>query len=249
MSRQSLLLALLAWALIAFMVLSLTSVGQQASVSNAPKGAVVVLMYHHVDDHAHSPNVVSPSALESHILAVLDAGYDIMSLAELSQWLDRPDLEVSGVVFTFDDGYESFYHYAFPLLKKYGVPASCFPIVSSSEAALGSVSASANMYPHLTFQQMNEMVNTGVVELGSHSYDGHKYAPTQKGSRPSLVEPLVNEDNAAFVNTRHGAMTANVDRYALPRIAVRPEMTGADVVNMVASAMLEAIGEDSTDGM
>ena len=59
MSRQSLLLALLAWALIAFMVLSLTSVGQQASVSNAPKGAVVVLMYHHVDDHAHSPNVVS----------------------------------------------------------------------------------------------------------------------------------------------------------------------------------------------
>lgn len=44
-------------------------------------------------------------------------------------------------------------------------------------------------------------------------------------------------------------MTANVDRYALPRIAVRPEMTGADVVNMVASAMLEAIGEDSTDGM
>lgn len=292
-----LLLLVLAAGTLLFVAVSLAPTCQLVADSNVPVGAVAVLMYHHVDDGVQSANIVSPSTLESHIEAILRSGLEIISLAQLSQWLDQPDPSTSAVVLAFDDGYESFYHHVFQLLQRYQIPASCFLIVSSSEIASRSTSTDPSMYPHLTFDQLREMSNTGVVELGSHSYDGHKYVQTQRGSRPYLVEPLVGEAHADFIQrvsedlakskqviervtgtecryfsypygwttdvlkdvvrqcgfdlaftTRHGAIAASADRYSLPRIAVRPEMTGADLIEMVASAMLEALGEAPMHG-
>ncbi len=257
-----------------------------------PEGAVVVLMYHQVSDEVEAPTVVSSKLLEEHLRAILEAGLTVMSLSELSHWLDDPEVGGSGVVLTFDDGYDSFYHHVFPLTRRYGIPASCFLIVSSSEATADSDTGSTAVLGHLSHRQVREMSETGLIEFGSHSYDGHRYVETRGGSRPYLVEPLVDEDHAGFIErveadlnmsrqvlrsmtgteclyfsypygwvtsglrdqvsqcgfvlaltTKPGAVTHGMDRYQLPRMTIRPEMTGADLVEAIWTEMARAVRE------
>lgn len=262
-----------------------------AGSRSSERGAAVILMYHQVNDDIESPTVVGSQLLEDHIKAVLEAGLSIMSLSELSHWLDDPEASAFGVVLTFDDGYDSFYHEVFPLISRYGVPANCFLIVSSSEEPSDPEAGPTAVPGHLSRQQIREMSGTELVELGSHSYDGHKYVDTRGGRRPCLVEPLVDEDHAGFLErvktdlytsrqvlssmtgteclyfsypygwvtgalrdqvsqcgfdlaltTKPGAVVPGTDRYMLPRVTVRPEMTGADLVEVIRTEMARAAG-------
>jgi peptidoglycan/xylan/chitin deacetylase (PgdA/CDA1 family) len=62
------------------------------------------------------------------------------------------------VAITFDDGHVSAYQYAFPLLKKYGVPATCF-LYSDF---LGARDA-------LSWAQIREMQASGLIDFQGHS--------------------------------------------------------------------------------
>lgn len=266
------------------------AVGPMA-VSDVPKGAVVILMYHHVGDEIQSPNVVPADTLHEHIEAILLSRLRIISLSELCSWLEQPDDVLAGVVLTFDDGYDSFYYKVLPLLRRYQVPASCFLIVSSTVTP-----RDGTICGHITPEQLHELGQERLAELGSHSYDGHRYAETARGSRPVLVEPLVDEDHADFsrrvhtdlalskevlegltgrdcrffsypygwvtsalcdqvrqcgfdlaLTTKMGAVTALTDRYMLPRVTVRPEMTGSELVQVIKAEMLRALAGNTSD--
>jgi biofilm PGA synthesis lipoprotein PgaB len=266
------------------------AVGSMAD-SEVPRGAVVILMYHHVGDEIQSPNVVPASTLQEHIEAILLSGLRIISLSELHSWLQQPDDNLAGVVLTFDDGYDSFYYEVLPLLRRYQVSASCFLIVSSTVIPLRGTTRG-----HITPEQARELGQERLVELGSHSYDGHRYVETAKGSRPVLVEPLIDEDHADFtgrvcsdlvlskeilegltgqdcrffsypygwvtsalrdqvsqcgfdlaLTTRTGAVTALTDRFMLPRVTVRPDMTGSELVQVIEAEMSRALAGNKPD--
>ncbi len=80
------------------------------------------------------------------------------------------------VLLTFDDGYESNYVYAFPILKKYKMKANFSVVVRDSQRR--QVKPDGTPYQpdslrHMTFDEMREMVASGLVEIGSHSFDSH----------------------------------------------------------------------------
>jgi len=84
---------------------------------------------------------------------------DVISLERLGRWLSgREHLEKS-VVITFDDGLESDFTIAFPLLKRHGFSATFF-------VNPGTVDQEG----HLTLEQLQEMYRSG-MEIGSHGYD------------------------------------------------------------------------------
>jgi biofilm PGA synthesis lipoprotein PgaB len=83
----------------------------------------------------------------------------------------KAKLPPNAVVITFDDGYESFYTYAYPLLKKYNMPAVEFVITSWTD---GLVELSKDLNS-LNPDEIREMYKSGLIDIQSHSHKGHDY--------------------------------------------------------------------------
>ena len=94
-----------------------------------------VLAYHKVSPDPHpffEPD--HPKAFEQH-MRFLSRCYRVMPLVELVERNRRGDIPHRAVAITFDDGYRDNYEYAFPILKKYGIPATPTVDVTELKAA------------------------------------------------------------------------------------------------------------------
>lgn len=122
-----------------------------------------ILMYHHIDhDPTHRSGwlSVTPENLDKQIGYLITQGYRFVTLNTAYNFFQTasttpPD---KTLVLTFDDGYRSFYTGAYPLLKKYHVPATVFVITQDIDKR-GNV----------TWAMMKEMVASGLVEIGGHT--------------------------------------------------------------------------------
>ena len=128
-----------------------------------------VLTFHALDGHA---SVISCTPdVFGHGLARLHArGYRTVPLTQavacLHQGEPFPD---RAFVLTFDDGFQTTYTRAFPLLQRYGMSATVF--VTTGEAALGPSTARFPVFegrPMLSPFEMREMQRSG-IEFGAHT--------------------------------------------------------------------------------
>jgi peptidoglycan/xylan/chitin deacetylase (PgdA/CDA1 family) len=91
---------------------------------------LAILCYHGVsldDEHEWDPRFyVSPAVLERRLQTLRDGGYSVLPLGEALRRLYERTLPPKSVAITFDDGCFDFYHGAYPLLKKYGFPATVY---------------------------------------------------------------------------------------------------------------------------
>lgn len=146
------------------------------------KNKVLVLMYHHIDEK-ESAITISPKKFKQHIQALLDNHYNIIPMERFIHFLrSETDVPPNAVVITFDDGYESFYKYAYPELKSRGLTATNFVIVSYIDKQPDP------SLPYLTWSEMNEMKQNG-FSFYSHTYNLHASVPNEKGIS---VAPLTN---------------------------------------------------------
>ncbi|MFC4769962.1 polysaccharide deacetylase family protein [Effusibacillus consociatus] len=146
---------------------------------------VIVLMYHHIDPN-ESGITISPERFKSHLDALQQKGYNVISIEQYQQFLKtRAAIPPNAVVLTFDDGYESFYTHAFPELKKRSLPATNFIVVKSTDVV------NPNILPHLSWDQMREMKKHG-ISFYNHTYDQHRVGQTSKTGEknPLLANPL-----------------------------------------------------------
>jgi len=97
-------------------------------------GKALILMYHRVIPRSEVASTfvqpgmfVTPETFDRH-LRFLTAHFDVVSFAELlTRWRDGAwDPRARYCTITFDDGWLDNYQYAFPLLRKYGAPATIF---------------------------------------------------------------------------------------------------------------------------
>ncbi|MEJ2722054.1 MAG: polysaccharide deacetylase family protein [bacterium] len=93
---------------------------------------LLVVMYHELYDprlsglHNGSHDALpAVSHFESHLRAITNR-YRVVSLAEAVGEMRAGGLREHSVALTFDDGCASIYDVAYPLLRKYGVPATVF---------------------------------------------------------------------------------------------------------------------------
>ena len=128
-----------------------------------PRYVTPILMYHHIGRKEKTSSLsVSFENFRSQMSFLSRRNYNVISLAEFIQAKSgKVGLPRNTVVITFDDGYEDNYIYAFPVLKKYSLPATIFVIVDS----IGKEG-------YLNYTQLKEMASSGLITIGSHTLSG-----------------------------------------------------------------------------
>ena len=160
-----------------------------AFAENAGSG-FLVLNYHDIlEEEERVPPFdrigVNKLHLDQHFAWLKQNNYHVIGLQDL---LDAKtglkNLPPKAVMLTFDDGYQSFYSLAMPLLKKYHYPATL--------AVVGSWLEQPETYdgskPLMTVAQIREVMNSGLVEIASHTHDLHHSIPANpQGNMESAV--------------------------------------------------------------
>lgn len=161
---------------------------------------VPILMYHHLSEDVTNSEMVSPEQFEAQIRALSEAGYTGVSFDELQAYVLRgAPLPEKPVVITFDDGYESNYTLAYPILQKYGMKATIFAIgVSFGKDHYKNTDYAIT--PHFGAAEAAEMAASGLISIQSHTYDMHQWPLYESGSavRENIL-PLPGEGEEAYV--------------------------------------------------
>lgn len=104
-----------------------TGVSSLLGNSSWRRQRLLVLCYHGVsidDEHVWNPGLyLSPKVFESRLQTLRRHKMNILGFAEAVKRLQENDLPPRSVAITFDDGGHDFYASAFPLIRKYDLPA------------------------------------------------------------------------------------------------------------------------------
>jgi hypothetical protein len=88
---------------------------------------VTVLRYRRFSRHRTEPSVLTGPVFESQLAFLKRNGYHVVSVDQLLDFLEFKDqLPQKSVVITIDDSSDTVLDIAYPLLKKYGFPATLF---------------------------------------------------------------------------------------------------------------------------
>ena len=100
--------------------------GGRVSWKKRTRSSARIFYYHRVND-SQDPftEPISPQLFEAHI-RYLVRNYKVASMGEIMRHLAEGDSPEALVGITFDDGYADNYWHAFPILQRYGVPATIF---------------------------------------------------------------------------------------------------------------------------
>lgn len=180
------------WLLLAVMAVELCSLAVFRALRPAPpeSASVPVLMYHHVTEGAaENDSTITLARFREHMEALRAAGYEPVSFEALRRYVEAgSELPEKPVVITFDDGYESNYTLALPVLEEYGWPATIF-VIGVSMGKDTYKDTGEPMLPHFSPAQAEEMEAGGRITIASHGYDLHRVegldpAPVRIGALP-----------------------------------------------------------------
>lgn len=134
-----------------------------------------IFSYHEIAEKSEtldSTYAVSAASFEAQMKWLIDNGYHFIGIDDILNYRQHNQpLPGKAVLITFDDGYQSVYANAFPIIKKYQIPTVIALVGSWLQAAdkvdFGGYLIDRNKF--LSQKEIKEMVASGLVEIGSHS--------------------------------------------------------------------------------
>lgn len=159
------------------------------------RGNVTVITYHRLSPNpAHwNDYCISPQQFEQDIVSLKEAGYTFLKASQLST---AATVGKQIAVLTFDDGYDSDYRYALPILRKHGVCATFFVIGSM----LGQTE-------YMSVKQLKSLSESPYAEIGNHSYSLHSY---QKTTLEILYKGKKSDDTILADFKKNGAVLSKI---------------------------------------
>lgn len=160
-------------------------------------GKAIVLTYHHISDTTYGDITITPERFENDINMLKDKGFNVISLRSMIDAMSgngkMPD---NAVVITFDDGIESFYKYAYPVLQRYKMPAVNFLITCRDESYKPSDKDNNSLSP----DEISEMYSSGLIDFESHTHNSHEkvYINAELKMGPKLTNKIYDKDTRSF---------------------------------------------------
>ena len=169
-----------------------------------------ILMYHHMVEDGQSCNTwtITTGRFWEDLQWLRDNGYTWLLPSQLAEGGPLPE---KAVLITFDDGYASNYHLAFPILEEFQAKAVISLITRQIE----------EQHPDfLTWDMCREMAASGLVEFGSHTYDAHQEDPRGikhiSGESRSDYEARIFPDLQASIDQIQANLGTEVLFFAYP---------------------------------
>lgn len=172
---------------------------------------VAVLMYHHIHEQALSSATIKPALFASQLEALVNKGYQFISLSDLQHYLNGATVPDNAVLVTFDDGYESFYTDALPILTRLKIPTVNYIITNNlnhrQETSLS----------FLTSEQIATIIaSSKLVDFGCHTDNLHFKYPNGKAA---LTSPIMQPDGSEEANTAYQERIAQDTQKCIEKLA------------------------------
>jgi len=153
--------------------------GVRGLVRIAGRSPRLILTYHRV---GHGPGRVLPEILEAQIRWARGAGFEFVPVARMVDWVrDGIDLPPRAIAMTFDDGLADTARLASPVLRRAGITAMVFPVLSflggprrfASERARAYLLADDGdprtiAYDYMSWDELDAWAESG-LEIGGHT--------------------------------------------------------------------------------
>ena len=145
-----------------------------ASATPTPRPAVnknarfIVLCYHRFEDKPRDL-VTTPTDFKAQMQALKDNGISVISMKDVLAWLNNEkSIPMKSAIITLDDGWNSQYNVAWPILKEYGYPFTLFIYTDYVDRGGKSMS----------WGQLEELRDAG-VDIEAHTVSHHdlRHAP------------------------------------------------------------------------
>lgn len=157
---------------------------------------VTVLMYHHFDENEEKTNSVTMTQgrFKEQLTALKEAGYtSIQERTLYDYYYNDGELPEKPVLITIDDGYTNNYELAYPVLKELGFFATIYVVTDVRGTTPGYT-------PHFSWEAGREMFESGVIDIQSHTANGHIYVDGMHEEGPFLTTKLKDESAEQYKN-------------------------------------------------
>lgn len=234
-----------------------------AGLASGDEARFMALSYHEVlpDHQPLTPTAVRASDLARQFAWLQANDYHPVSVNQiLAARAGGPPLPPKAILLTFDDGKKDTYTHVFPLLKLFNYPAVIALVGKWMDVPYGQmVDYDGIPLPRdefLSWAQVREMQDSGLVEVASHSYDLHHgiLANPQGNTQPAATTRLYAdgryEDDAAYLARLHHDLRDSFSRHTgkVPRIIVWPYGRSNLAAQEVAAELGMPIGLTLVDG-
>ena len=166
-----------------FFIIIMLSIGFLSSRALQSKDEIElpIIMYHEVKYGKSGKDAITPYEFESDLRFLQNNGFSPITMTMLIDYVyDGQPLPDKPIIISFDDGYLNTYKYAFPIIKKYDMSMVLSIIGKSSDDFTQSPSTSID-YSHVTWEQLSEMLTSGLVEVQNHTYNLHRMKSPRGG--------------------------------------------------------------------
>lgn len=177
-------------AVIMLLSASLIAVKTVSVLSTQEGVRLPVVMYHQLTNSASRAGkyVLTVEQFEKDLEYLKEKGYETVTVNQLLAFSEgKGELPEKPVMITFDDGCETLYEYALPLLEKYGFTAVGFAVGALTDSYTELNDHNLN-YSCLNWAEIKEMCDGGAVDIQSHSYDLHKNTAERSGAKKKKGE-------------------------------------------------------------
>lgn len=182
------------WALVILFSLSLFACSNTQTAKVEVNPQIPILMYHHFEEEVINSLRVHPKNFEEQMKAIKEEGYETITFGQLIAFLNHEGtLPEKPILITMDDGYESNYQVAYPVLKELKMKATIF-LITSKVISEENKDVNENELPKLSWQQIREMAESGLIEFHSHSHHSHLKYHNGSTEVAYLAGPIAKEN-------------------------------------------------------